>query len=333
MKKMLKEKAAPVLVMTHTRLNHLKKCIQSIANCVESKETELYISSDSYRNELEKEKVIKIRSYIKSIKGFKKVTPILMNKNIGGSKVFIVSKKKIFTKYDSLIMLEDDIEVSNLFLNYLNRGLKFYQNDNKVFSICAFSPYLFSENYEQIKPELYKSNRWNGWGFGIWKDRYMKFEEFRNNEAFNKILMQDLNSKFFRKKINSLSLEHYPHFLHSVKKNSKPEFDFSVGYYCTKKELFNIYFTKTHTINNGNDGSGLRAKNNRFLKQIMTEKKLHNKKFNFQSSDELYHTNDMPRPPQNIIIIWIKLILIKLGIFDLTKNVLKKIFYNKTYNG
>tara|TARA_B100001939_G_C16942623_1_gene618921 strand:- start:2616 stop:3581 length:966 start_codon:yes stop_codon:yes gene_type:complete len=316
---------APTLIFVHTRFNHFKNCIDSLLKCPEAKYTELYISSDYYRNEEEKKNVLQIRNYINSIKGFKKVKSYLFKKNVGIKFASEYCRREVLNKYDKIIILEDDIVVSPFFLYYLNRGLEFYKNDPKVFSICGFSPDTFSKNYEQIKPELYKSNRWNAWGFGIWKDRYMKFEEFRNNEAFNKILMQDLNSKFFRKKINSLSLEHYPHFLNSVKKNSKPEFDFSVGYYCTKKELFNIYFTKTHTINNGNDGSGLRAKNNRFLKQIMTEKKLHNKKFNFQSSDELYHTNDMPRPPQNIIIISIKLILIRLNIFDFTKIIIKKL--------
>ena len=144
---------------------------------------------------------------------------------------------------------------------------------------------------------------------------------------FFKDLEKDLKSKKFLKKVNSLSKEYFPHLLYSLKKNKMPEYDFLTGYYCVKNDLYNIYYTKTHTINNGHDGSGLRAKKNDVLASRMCVNKFVKKSIDFSDSDKIFFTNDMPRPPTKSILIKIKKILIQLNIFDFTKKILKIIKY------
>ena len=77
----------PVLAHVYDRLEHFKKCIESLSNCPEAKLTELYISSDFYKNQNDKENVLavrnynkksdinnqEVRNYIDSIIGFKKI--------------------------------------------------------------------------------------------------------------------------------------------------------------------------------------------------------------------------------------------------------------------
>ena len=65
----------PVLVFVHTRLDNLKNVLILLSNFDELILTGLYISSDNWRNNVEKAKVLSVRNYIKKIKGFKNITP------------------------------------------------------------------------------------------------------------------------------------------------------------------------------------------------------------------------------------------------------------------
>jgi hypothetical protein len=318
-------KKAPILVTVHTRFDHFKNCIDSLIKCPEAKYSHLFVSSDFQRNDEEKVKVDLIRNYIRTIKGFKSVTPIFFKKNVGIDYASHYSVNKVFENYDQIIMLEDDIEVSPFFLNYINQGLDFYKNDSNIYSICGFSPYIFSNNYEHEESKLFKSNRWNAWGFGFWKKKFITFEDFRKSKFFFKYLEEDLKSKHFRKKINKLSKEYFPHLLYSLKKNKMPEYDFLTGYYCLKNDLYNIYFTKTHTINKGNDGSGLRAERNDVLASRMCANNFIKKSVDFRESNKIVFINDMPRPPAKSIILKLKIVLIQLNIFDFTKKLIKQL--------
>ena len=71
---------APILVTVHTRFDHFKRCIASLLSCPEAKYSHLFISSDFQRNDKEKINVDLIRNYVKTLKGFKSVTPIFLKK-------------------------------------------------------------------------------------------------------------------------------------------------------------------------------------------------------------------------------------------------------------
>ena len=316
---------APVLITVYDRFNHLRNAVESLKKCPEAKSTEIFIASDMASEKKKEFQISEIRNYINSINGFKKVTPIFFDENVGIEHSWHFSLDLVFRKYDKIIFLEDDIEVSPLFLNYINKGLDFYKNDPNIYSICGFSPYIFSNNYEYEESKLFKSNRWNAWGFGLWKKKNIFFEDFRKSKFFFKDLEEDLKSKHFLKKINKLSKEYFPHLLYSLKKNKMPEYDFLTGYYCIKNDLYNIYYTKTHTINNGNDGSGLRAERNDVLASRMCANNFVKKSVDFIESDKIVFINDMPRPPAKSIIIKLKIILIQLNIFDFTKKVFKQL--------
>ena len=106
---------APVLITVYDRFNHLKNAVESLKKCAEAINTELFIASDM-TSEKEKEfQINKIRDYIGSIKGFKKVTPIFFDKNVGIEHSWHFSLDLVFQKYGTIIFLEDDNEVSPFF--------------------------------------------------------------------------------------------------------------------------------------------------------------------------------------------------------------------------
>ena len=56
---------------------------------------------------------------------------------------------EIINRYGAAIILEDDLIVSNDFLDYMQRGLAFYKNDERIWSIAGYSqPVPCLETYE-----------------------------------------------------------------------------------------------------------------------------------------------------------------------------------------
>ena len=74
--------------------------------------------------------------------------------------------------------MEDDLEVSSDFLNFMNESLNKYQNDKDVWHVAGF-------NYKipAISAKGSFSLLMNCWGWGTWDDRWVHIQ----NNMVNKI--------------------------------------------------------------------------------------------------------------------------------------------------
>lgn len=159
------KKLAPVVIFCYQRLVSVKLLISSLQSNPESKETLLYIFSDGYNKNnklLEKNNVLRVRNYISTLKGFKKIVIIKRKKNLGLANNIITGVNYIFKKFDSAIFLEDDLVVGNNFLRFMNFSLNFYFFKKKVWHISGW-------NYNiKVKNEKYDAFLWrvmNCWGW------------------------------------------------------------------------------------------------------------------------------------------------------------------------
>ena len=135
------QKLAPVLITVYDRFDSLQNAISNLQKNELSKQTDLYIVSD-YAYDVKHEEIInQIREYIKNIKGFKSVEGIFWDVNKGSFDSWYDATKYIFSKHDRLIIFEDDILVSNRFLEYMNTALDFYKDDKRIISIASHVHY------------------------------------------------------------------------------------------------------------------------------------------------------------------------------------------------
>lgn len=166
------KKLFPIILFAFNRLAPLKKTIKSLLLNEEAKDSILYIFVDGARVEkpLEKEKVQAVQSYVKEIKGFKSVHYFFCEQNKGLGNSIIQGVGQIINQYGKAIVLEDDLILSSNFLSFMNEGLKHYQENKKVFSICGWGPKIrVPANYNA---NTYFCVRSNSWGWGTWADRW-----------------------------------------------------------------------------------------------------------------------------------------------------------------
>lgn len=167
---------APVILFVYNRPWHTRQVFGHLQKNSFANQTELIIYSDGPKNAKDVDKIRKIRDHLGSnTTGFKKVTIIKRDKNIGLANSIINGTSEVINKYGKAIILEDDLITSPQFLKYINDALNYYQLENKIFSISGYSPSKYIMKIPKgYTEDVYFSPRASSWGWATWKDRWDK---------------------------------------------------------------------------------------------------------------------------------------------------------------
>ena len=166
-------KYAPIVIFTYNRYEHFVKVIENLKLCDLANQSDLFIYSDGAKTEIEQDIVQKIRVYVKKIEGFKSVTLVAQNENYGLAKNIIEGVTKIVNEYEKIIVLEDDLIVSNQFLKYMNISLENFKDEKRIWHISGWNYPIDTINL----PYLIQIRIMNCWGWATWKDRWNYFEK------------------------------------------------------------------------------------------------------------------------------------------------------------
>ena len=167
---------APLVVFAFNRVDSLGKCMSSLLNNEEAKDTDLYVFVDGSRANKtdEKEKVEAVREFVRNISGFKTLHYSFSEKNKGLGPSVIDGVTEIINQYGRVIVVEDDLVLSTNFLGFMNKGLEEYENEKKVISVCGYTNLISVP--EDYKEDVYFCVRSSSWGWATWKDRWEKVD-------------------------------------------------------------------------------------------------------------------------------------------------------------
>lgn len=181
---------APIMIITLNRSRHLKECIESLQRNGWAKYTELYISVDFPPSEKYMKGYLEIKKYLnKKIEGFKKVNVIFQKKNLGPYENARFLEALIYKTHDRIIILEDDNYLAPAFIEYCDRALEKYEENDKVLGICG-SNYVWCGAGFKAKGKrevganennVYLSNLvWHG--TAIWEKKHRLIYDYCSNE-------------------------------------------------------------------------------------------------------------------------------------------------------
>lgn len=169
---------APVCITTLNRYEHLRKCLESLSRCSWADQTEVYVALDY--PPLDKWDVYapgweKNKEYLHSCgnMGFKKLHVIEREDNYGTWKPGDRGNMKCLLKdirdrYDRYIVSEDDNVFAPGFLEYMDKGLELFENDDDVHCLSGYRlfftpPVKFEQN------NFFRSTvDYIPWGIGFW---------------------------------------------------------------------------------------------------------------------------------------------------------------------
>ena len=200
-------KTAPIILFVYNRPWHTRQTIEALQKNTLAKESELFIYSDSAKDDTAEAKARQVRDYIKTIEGFQKVTIVEREKNFGLAANITDGVTSIINNHGRVIVLEDDLITSPYFLTFMNEALDFYENEEKVMHI---SGYMFPIDTEGL-PEAACHRAICSWGWGTWKRAWSLFEYD----------VEKIMKSFTPQMIKSFNLNGYYNFWSQIVGNKK----------------------------------------------------------------------------------------------------------------
>jgi GR25 family glycosyltransferase involved in LPS biosynthesis len=141
---------APIAIFGYKR--NLRKLINSLLLNEECKSSDLYIFID-YGGNVDTD-------FIKS-EWFNSKTVIRHKTNMGLSHSLFYGVDYVLSRFDRIVVLEDDLIVSQYFLRFMNDALNRYEHNKDIISICG---YTFADNDSNFFLRIADTE-----GFATWK--------------------------------------------------------------------------------------------------------------------------------------------------------------------
>lgn len=182
---------APIVLFVYNRPMHTHQTVEALKQNRLSEQSELFIFSDAPGTEAQDEKVKEVRRYIRQITGFKSVRIVERKTNFGLARSVIEGVSKVIQEYGRVIVLEDDLQVSPYFLDFMNSALDTYENESKVMHI---SGYMFPIGDLDL-PETFFLRGASCWGWATWARAWKMFESDTRN-LFDAIRAKKLEYEF-----------------------------------------------------------------------------------------------------------------------------------------
>lgn len=200
---------SPIVLFVYNRPDHTRRTVSALLQNILAKDSDLIVYSDAAKTELQLEMVDQTRSFIRQISGFKSLTIIERELNLGLSCSIIDGVTSVLNKYGRIIVLEDDLVTSPHFLAYMNEALDRFALDERVASIHG---YVYP--VKQSLPEAFFLLGADCWGWATWRRAWAHFNpdgqhlldelkqqqligafDFGGANKFSKMLEEQINGK------------------------------------------------------------------------------------------------------------------------------------------
>ncbi len=316
-------KYAPVLIPTLNRYDHFKRCLESLESCTGADKTDVYVGLDYPPSE-------------KYVDGWKKIDAYLAEKekNHGFKNLFVRRRdhncgvgnpnsngnlllNEILHEYDTYIFTEDDNEFSLNFLDYMNKSLWRFKDDDRIIKVCGY-------NFVMQFPEMYRNNFYFSksecaWGMGSWVHKNETLNRYRNLE-YLKNLIRDDNTyhNMLKRDPRCVGL------IMGMLKAKQLHGDAILEVYAVLEDKYFILPTISKTRNYGNDGTGWHSPKMNEKQHIFYSKQEIDQAKTFDFTDDIftyepvYLIRQNFKPRKSIKSLYKKLVM-KLDVFLLRR--------------
>jgi hypothetical protein len=177
---------APIALFVYNRPEHTRKTIGSLQQNAHASQSDLFVFSDGPKNEAGAAAVQQVRSYIRTIRGFRSVTIIEREQNLGLANSVIAGITKLCNEFGRVIAMEDDLLTAPDFLVFMNQALERYEAEPRIFSVSGFNFGLNGPVQYPYPYDAFCFYRSSSWGWGTWKNRWEQADwKMSDYEAFS----------------------------------------------------------------------------------------------------------------------------------------------------
>ena len=270
----------PVAFFAYNRPFHTYQTLKYLSLNKEAISTDIYAFIDGKKKNSEIHLIDNVEKIINSfLPNFRDIKIYKSDENLSCGINIKNGVTKVLSKNKSVIVLEDDIIVSEFFLSYMNKALNLYKNERKIWHINGFN-YPIKSNCEF---DCFFSRLMQCWGWATWSDRWNEFidDPLANDPYF----LMDIFSKSMIKRLNLDLKENL--FWSQVQENANGKLNntWAIFWYCFIFRKMGLCLTPkiSLTRNIGHDGSGIHST---FDKELLSSQIKDNEMIYFPSSQE-----------------------------------------------
>lgn len=251
---------APIALFVFNRPSHTQRLLASLSTNAEFLNSYLYIFCDGSRRPEEDHLVAATRGVVHDFLHPNKII-IESTDNKGLAKSIRNGVSSIFEKFDRIIVLEDDLITSSVFLNYMNTALELYSNENSVMQISGhmFNVAVVKEDASLVLPFT------TSWGWGTWRRAWKhdaalraKAEACLENKAWRFRFDQQGSYPFSRMLLNSM-----------LGGNQSWAIWWYFQVFCSGG--LTVFPGQTLVLNSGFDGTGTNCRDQAISKEILSD--------------------------------------------------------------
>jgi hypothetical protein len=168
---MSRRHTAPIAVFAYRRPELLLRTLEALSANRLAQDSELHIFCDGARTTRPDElnDIRRVREIARAKPWCGQTLVHDSHQNLGLAASIRGGIDSMFVMHNRVIVVEDDIETSPGFLEYMNDALDLYESDR---SLMHISGYLPSTSYRGILPSTFRTTHMNCWGWATWRDRW-----------------------------------------------------------------------------------------------------------------------------------------------------------------
>lgn len=154
-----------VVVFAYNRLENCKKLIYSLlGQSAKFDDIVVLVALDKGKN---KNIIINQHEFIHWIRSLEEEIQVNYNKqNLGLKKQIIYTLDRVSLDFEAFIVLEEDLLISNNFLNEMRKRLVYYRNISSIWTINAYCNSLMENESDYLTSYV------TSWGWATWSDRW-----------------------------------------------------------------------------------------------------------------------------------------------------------------
>lgn len=163
---------APVAIFAYNRADKLAGMLRSLQNCSGFSASSIVIFVDGPKGTHDANAVDAVREYVRAI-NVPNISWRFRDENLGLRRSIYAGVGELVRQHGHVIVLEDDLTLSPVALDYFNNALRHYKDHPRVWSICGYiydSPGLRERPHTVVLPFAHP------WGWATWEEKWNLFD-------------------------------------------------------------------------------------------------------------------------------------------------------------
>lgn len=163
---------APIAVFAYRRVGLLKRMFASLRNCDGFEESRITIFVDGPKSNQDAADVEAVRNFVRSI-DLPNVTAAIRDSNLGLKRSIFTGVSELCMHHGRAVVLEDDLILSPVVLDYFNEGLERYRDEERVWNIVG---YMYDVPQFHDRREAVFLPFTHPWGWATWDRAWSQFD-------------------------------------------------------------------------------------------------------------------------------------------------------------